>query len=279
MHPANVSTLYPDVASMQIAHFEQGSVAAGGFDITYWEAGEGAPLVVLHGAGGPNIVPAYERLAETSRVIYMQIPGFGSSPANDGTETLEELAETLAGAVAALGLDEYALLGTSFGGATACWLAALHPDRITELVLESPAAFRPGDVPLPDLTPEQVQRALYAHPDRRPPLPPPDPATMDKQLSFVRRVLAATSTPELVQRLRGLQVPTMVMFGTRDGLIPTEMGRRYKELIPTCDYVIVYDAAHAISSDRPEAFAELVADFLARREGHIVSSRSRVINR
>jgi pimeloyl-ACP methyl ester carboxylesterase len=99
-----------------------------------------------------------------------------------------------------------------------------------------------------------------------------------KQLALVERVLAASSTPELADRLRELRVPTMVMFGTRDGLIPPEMGRRYKELIPTCDLVYVYDAAHAISSDRPEAFAGLVADFLARQEGHIVSSESQVIN-
>jgi pimeloyl-ACP methyl ester carboxylesterase len=278
MHPANVSTLYRDVASMQIADFERRSVSAGGFEITYWEAGSGSPLVVLHGAGGPNIVPAYGRIAESARVIYLQIPGFGSSPVNEETQTLEQLAEAITAACDAIGLDSFALLGTSFGGATACWLAALHPERVTELILESPAALRPGDEPLPDLTPEQIQRALYAHPERLPERPPPDPQVVDKQLSFVRRVLAASSTPELVERLRGLQVPTMVMFGTRDGLIPPEMGRNYKELIPTSSYVIVYDAAHAISSDRPEAFAGLVSDFLERREGHIVSSTSRVIN-
>jgi pimeloyl-ACP methyl ester carboxylesterase len=149
---------------------------------------------------------------------------------------------------------------------------------VTELVLESPAAFRPGDGNLPELTPEEVQRALYAHPERRPDLPEPSPATMGRQVGFVRRVLAASDAAALADRLRTLAVPTMVMFGTRDGLVPPEMGRRYKELIANCDYVLVYDAAHAISSDRPEAFVDLVADFLERGPGHIVTQRSGVLH-
>ncbi|HEY7632765.1 MAG TPA: alpha/beta hydrolase [Thermoleophilaceae bacterium] len=253
-------------------------MSAGGFEITYWEAGSGDPLVVLHGAGGPRITPAHERLAEQFRMLYVQIPGFGGSPANERSQTLEDLAETIAELAEAVELDRYALLGTSFGGATAAWIAILHPERVSELVLESPAAFRPNDEPLPSLSPEQIFQALHAHPDRLPPLPMPSPETAEKQLGFVRRVLAATDTEAFAERLRGLPVPTMVMFGTRDGLIPTEMGRRYKELIPGCDYVIVYDAAHEISTDRPEAYVELVADFLERQEGHIVTRASRVIN-
>src|SRR5262245_29830382 len=135
------------------------TVQAAGLDITYWELGAGDPLVVLHGAGGPNIVPAFERIAESARVLYLQIPGFGSSPANESSRDLEDLAGTIADAVAGLGIESYSLLGTSFGGATAAWMAILHPDRIEKLILESPAAFRPGDEPLPQLTPEEVQRA------------------------------------------------------------------------------------------------------------------------
>jgi pimeloyl-ACP methyl ester carboxylesterase len=254
------------------------SVTADGFEVTFWEAGAGPPVVVLHGAGGPQIVPAHERLAEQFRVIYVQLPGFGDSPANERTQTLAELADTIAQAVSALGLERYALLGTSFGGATAAWLAVLHPDAVTELVLESPAAFRPGDAPLPALTPEQVERALYAHPGRRPALPGPDDETRARQLGLVGRVLAGSDPGALAEGLRGLPIATMVMFGTRDGLVPPEMGRRYKELIPNCEYVLVYDAAHAISSDRPEAFVDLVADFLERGPGHIVTRRSGVLH-
>jgi pimeloyl-ACP methyl ester carboxylesterase len=265
-------------AAYSPAGFIEGTVEAGGFEITYWEAGTGDPLVVLHGAGGPNIVPAFERLAATARVVYLQLPGFGGSPVNETTRDFADLAGTVAEAVAALGIDYYALLGTSFGGATAAWMAIAHPERIGRLILESPAAFRPNHEPLPSLSPEEVFRALYAHPDRTPQPPPPDSELVAKQLGLVRRVLAASSAAALADRLRGLPVPTMVMFGTRDGLIPPEMGRRYKELIPNCDLVYVYDSAHAIASDRPEAYVDLVSDFLERGEAHIVNLRSGVIH-
>jgi pimeloyl-ACP methyl ester carboxylesterase len=62
-----------------------------------------------------------------------------------------------------------------------------------------------------------------------------------------------------------------------DGVIPPEMGHRYKKLMPNCHLVFVYDAAHAISIDRPEAFTEVVADFLERHEAFVISRTPTVI--
>jgi pimeloyl-ACP methyl ester carboxylesterase len=56
------------------------------------------------------------------------------------------------------------------------------------------------------------------------------------------------------------------------------MGRFYKELIPGCHLVFVYDAAHAISTDRPEAFAEVTVDFLERHEAFVISRTNTVIH-
>jgi pimeloyl-ACP methyl ester carboxylesterase len=67
----------------------------------------------------------------------------------------------------------------------------------------------------------------------------------------------------------------MVIFGTRDGLVPPETGREYKRLIARCDLVYVHDAAHEVPADRPQAFAGLVSDFVNRREGHVVRLESR----
>ena len=55
------------------------------------------------------------------------------------------------------------------------------------------------------------------------------------------------------------------------------MGRRYKELLPNSHLVLVYDAAHAIAADRPEAFAEVVEDFLERHEAFVISRADTVI--
>jgi pimeloyl-ACP methyl ester carboxylesterase len=56
------------------------------------------------------------------------------------------------------------------------------------------------------------------------------------------------------------------------------MARFYKELLPNCHLVFVYDAGHAISTERPEAFAEVTADFMERREAFVVSRTETVIH-
>lgn len=74
-----------------------------------------------------------------------------------------------------------------------------------------------------------------------------------------------------------LNLPTLVLFGTLDRSIPPEMGRIYREMMPNCHLVLVYDAGHAIDMDRPEAFASVVEDFLQRHEGFIVTAQSSLI--
>jgi len=83
---------------------------------------------------------------------------------------------------------------------------------------------------------------------------------------------------DLEKWLPELPTPTLVLFGTLDRVIAPAMGRVYKDLIPNCHLVFVYDAAHAISTDRPEAFADVVADFLDRHEAFVISRTPTVIH-
>ena len=69
-----------------------------------------------------------------------------------------------------------------------------------------------------------------------------------------------------------------MLFGTLDGVIPPEMGRLYKTLLPNCHLVFVYDAGHAIGTERPEAFADVVDDFLERHEAFVISRAETVIH-
>ena len=61
-------------------------------------------------------------------------------------------------------------------------------------------------------------------------------------------------------------------------MIPPEMGRYYKELLPSGHLVLVYDAGHAIGAERPEAFVEIVTDFLDRREAFLISRTETVLH-
>ena len=258
--------------------FEERYVEADGFRIRYMEAGEGPPLVHLHGAGGLRLTPAHDLLSRQFRVIAFEMPGFGSSAENTRTQSMPEFATTMSRAVENLGISSFDLMGTSFGGKAALWLAVQQPQRVTALVLEAPAAIRPERTHPPSGTPEEIARRLYAHPERVGPLPQPDPAIQEKHRRLVTRLAGPPRDADLERRLPDLAVPTLVLFGTLDAVIPPELGRLYKELIPNSHLVFVYDAGHAISTERPEAFTEVVADFLERHEAFVISRTETVIH-
>jgi pimeloyl-ACP methyl ester carboxylesterase len=89
---------------------------------------------------------------------------------------------------------------------------------------------------------------------------------------------SAPPDPELERRLSEVATPTLVLFGTGDRAGTQETGRRYAERMPDGHLVFVYDATGAIAHDRPEAFAEVVADFLERHEAFVISRTSTVIH-
>ena len=94
----------------------------------------------------------------------------------------------------------------------------------------------------------------------------------------LRRDGSAPPDPELERRLSEVTTPTLVLFGTADGAAAQDTGRVYTGLIPNSHLVFVYDAAAAIGRDRPEAFAEVVTDFLERHEAFIISRTPTVIH-
>ena len=77
--------------------------------------------------------------------------------------------------------------------------------------------------------------------------------------------------PALERRLSELTTPTLVLIGTEDTVAPDDAGRAYKTLIPGSHLVFVYAAGHAIALERPEAFVEVVVDFLERHEAFVIN--------
>ncbi len=261
------------------ALFTEGYVEADGFHMRYKEAGQGEPLVSLHGAGGMKLYRSHALLAEQYRVIVFEVPGFGHSPANERSQSMPELARTMAQAVENLGLERCNLMGNSFGGKLALWMAVQQPERMQALILVAPAAIRPeGGLPPAALAPEELMARLYAHPERQAPLPPLDPAIRAKQQALVRRVMGPPRDEALESRMPGLNVPVLVLFGTMDRMSPPEMGRLYCEKLPNCHLILVYDAGHEVDADRPEAFVSVVSDFLQHHEAFLVNRQSGLIN-
>jgi len=257
--------------------FTEEFVDADGFRIRYLHSGVGDALVHIHGAGGMRLTPAHELLSQNFRVIALEVPGFGQSPANERTKSMADLGRTMNQALASIGVERYVVWGTSFGGKVALFMALDKPGAIEALVLESPAAIRPEGHVRHRGTPEQHANLLFAHPERQPPPPPLDPAILKKQEALVARLRGPNRDPALEDRLGEIEAHTLVLFGTDDKMIPSEMGGIYKEKLRNCNFILVYDAGHAIGSDRPEAFSSLVSDFLARGERFVVSARPSVI--
>ena len=164
----------------------------------------------------------------------------------------------MAAAAEDLGLDTFNLMGTSFGGKVALWLAVQQPERVQALVLEAPAAIRPagsraalrlaGGDGAPPLRPSRAAAAVLPARTRR--------SRQDARLWSA----AARSRPRRRSRSAACAVSRCRPWccsARATAVIPPEMGRIYKELLPNCHLVFVYDAGHAISAERPEAFAEV----------------------
>jgi pimeloyl-ACP methyl ester carboxylesterase len=263
-------------AALGASTFREAYVDADGFRIRYMHAGQGRPLVWIHGGGGLHLSLAHKLLAKHHRVLALEVPGFGNA-VNERSSSYPQLAATLARAIRELGLERFNLWGTSFGGALALCLASAAHEAIEALVLEAPAAVLPPDAAPPPSNPQELRERLFAHPERQLPMPPADPAVLTKRRALMQR-LGRPTREETEAALGGLDVPTLVVFGTRDALIPPEMGRVYREKMPNCQYVLVYDAGHEVGADRPEAFASLVNDFIERREAFIVSQKSSLLH-
>jgi pimeloyl-ACP methyl ester carboxylesterase len=256
----------------------EGRISLPGCEIRYVEAGDGPALLHLHGSGGLRWDPQKAMLAERFRVIAPEAPGFGGSALPTGVHSLADLADALAEMITQLADGRAHVLGTSFGGRVATWLALRHPDRVERLVLAAPASFRPADAPrLADMSAEELARRLQRRsaPTNVAQPSTPDPAAEHMRQSNLTAVdhLTAQNPPEgaLLDRLSEIEAPTLVLFGVEDQLIPPENGRLYAEHMPDCHLVYVYASGHLIAQDRPDAFNRIVSEFLERGPAFVVN--------
>ena len=242
--------------------------------LSYHVGGTGAPLLCLHSAAGIRIGPALERLAELRRLYMPIFPGFDGTPPWPEIRSMDGLADLAAEfAKAAIGAP-CDLMGHSLGGWVACALAVRHPGRLQQLVLHAAAGFAPEGSPGLPNDPARLRQLAFAHPENLPPEQKP-PETLRTNRAMVDRYTGETAAdPGLKSRLGEISALTLILYGTKDGLVPVASPRLLKERIPRSHLIYVYDAAHAIDIDQPARFVSLVGDFLALGEAFIVN-RSR----
>src|SRR5262249_41652309 len=159
-------------------------------------------------------------------------------------------------------------MGASFGGWTALWLAVNAPEAVEQLVLEAPAGLGFG-VKMPP--PEEARAKLFLYPEKAAGLAPAPAVAAANGQAFGRYSKGAHADQELVDRVHGIKARTLMLMGTADALVPVSAGHLLMSRIPACHLAYIYNAAHAIEVDQPEAALRLVRAFLERGDAFVVN--------
>jgi pimeloyl-ACP methyl ester carboxylesterase len=250
------------------------------------------PIFLLHGTGASlHTWDGWTReLARERRVIRFDLPGFGLTGASpDGIYTVASYVDTVLAVADTLGVQRFVLAGNSLGGYVAWATAVVHPQRVDRLVLVDaagypflsqsvPLAFRIARTPLlnrlvRDVLPRGVVasslRDVYGDPTRV------TPELVDRYFDLATRAgnraaLVArfdqTQPGSLAERVREIQVPTLILWGRKDRLIPPEFGERFARDIHGSRLVVFNALGHVPHEEDPAGTVAVVLPFI--RSGH-----------
>ena len=260
----------PVMENMQPAHEVRSiDVEQGSLDVLV--GGSGSPVLYLHPAGGIRWTAVHAALARAHTVYAPVAPGFDGRalhPAASSVQTLAALYGRLCDQLIGAPCD---VIGHSFGGWVAAWLAVQRPDCVEQLVLSAAAGFRPTDAPAMPATPEAFARALYRHPEHltdTPKLPDTDAANRAQYLKYNGGM---TRDEALIARLPEIDRLTMIVHGTHDGIIPDSSSQQLRRWIRRSYLMYLWDAGHGLEVDQPERMSELLLSFFARSEAFMVN--------
>lgn len=236
--------------------------------------GKGPPLVVLHGLGDRGWFRFHELMARRFSVLAPVHPGFGASDDPPWLEGIDDLVLFYLDLLDALRLRRVHLLGASLGGWIAAELAVHHQDRLLSLTLVDAAGLYTPDAEMADLflmDPAARAKALHGNPEVLADVlaTPPTPEMLQVELRE-RAALAKLAwdpylhDPKLGRRLGRLRVPTLILWGRHDRLIPGAVGEAYRRAIPGADLEVIDDAGHAALRDAPDTCANALTAFLRK---------------
>ncbi|MEX2194931.1 MAG: alpha/beta hydrolase [Thermoleophilaceae bacterium] len=241
------------------------------------EVGDGNPLLVLHGGGGPQSCAAIvERLAAGHRVLAPTHPGFAGTARPDWIDTVDDLAYLYLDLLDHHGLEDVTLVGCSLGGWIAAEMAVRDRARIGRLVLVDAVGIRVGarderDVVDIFATSAEEVRELAFH---DPAAGEVDYASMDQ--ADVEALLANEEAlalyawrpymhnPKLRRRLARVKMPTLIVWGESDRIVSPDYGRAFAAAIPDARFELLAGAGHAPQVEQPEGLCELIAQFASR---------------
>jgi pimeloyl-ACP methyl ester carboxylesterase len=285
-----------------------------GARVHYRRAGEGEPILLLHGIA--HSCKAWDRvmvpLAERFDVIALDLPGCGMSDKPDTDYSLGSQAVAVRFVLDELGLDVVTAVGHSLGGGVAMTLAYHYPERVGRLALVSSGGlgkelhpiFRMATLPL---APEYVMRGIF-HPLARSPRnaltsmltrATGDPffhnpeghrddmaellETMEQpeaQRAFLSMLRSASSIAgqavSALDRLGLAAFPILIVWGRQDHVFPVQHAERAAAVVPEAELLIIEDCGHFPQLEATSTFTHELLSWLARTEPHPVDPRTLV---
>lgn len=268
----------------------------------YNEAGSGHPIIMLHGmgpgaTGWSNFSPNVAALSHHFRVILLDFPGWGKSDAFDCSSTprLVENAEAVKLLMDELGIEKAALVGNSMGGGTVLQFMTAYPDRISHAVTMGAGLFTlpSGFTPTGFSEGLRVIMETYAN---------PSPENFRRLISVMvfdssfitdalvqersagalenrEHLLNALKAPmgntggpfagveKLMSALSQSTVPTLMVHGRDDRVIPLEVSLRTAALIPNCRVTILNRCGHWAQLEQAAEFNAMLVSFLGNAGG------------
>lgn len=221
---------------------EERSVQLSSGVLSYFHAGSGRPLLYLHPAGGVRRSKVLAGLAESFALYVPVIPGFEGTPFHEGVTTRQALAGLAGEFINQVIGSRCDVMGWSFGGCVALWLALEQPQLVDHLVLECPAGLYSIEPRI-----KRVNRPILEHYG----------AQDGKDEALLARVAQVGHTALIIQ-------------GTDDGTIPAPSAQLLKGLLKKAFLVYLWRASHDLEVDQPERVLALVRDFLERSDAFMV---------
>ena len=259
------------------ASFKESRLEVAGATIQMRTAGEGRPLLLLHGElGFPGWMRYHETLATSRKVYAPSHPGYDESNGIEWMMQVRDLAGWYLEALDDMGLDEIDLIGFSFGGWLAAEMAVMCPQQFQKLVLVDAAGVKPPTGEIYDIF-QVVAKSYIASSVLDPAKTPefqeicPDEPTPEQaevwessregacRLSW-RPYMHYPALPNLLPRLKRL--PTQIIWGRQDPIVPLSSGQLYRDSIPGSQLTVIENCGHRPEVEKPDEFISAVQGFL-----------------